>query len=80
MARSPRFTWFHNPFILGVSERLEVLTLAHLIAFDDVGGLHLVAALCVDLLIFDSMAGVLVDLMEADLFTLARSREKRDRA
>jgi hypothetical protein len=52
--------------------------LPHLVAFDDVGGLHLIAALCVDLLIFDPMAGVLVDLMKADLLSLAGRGEKRD--
>ena len=45
-----------------------------------VGGIHFIAALGVDLLIFDPVAGVLVDLAEANLLALAGRGKKRDRA
>jgi len=46
------------------------LALADFIAFDDIAGLDLIASLSIDLAIFDAIAGVLVDLMKADLFSL----------
>jgi hypothetical protein len=58
---------------------LEIFALADLVALDDVGRLHLVAALGVDLLVFDPVTGVLVELVKADLFALAGRREKSDR-
>jgi hypothetical protein len=51
-----------------------------LVALDDVGGLHLIAAFSVDLLVFDPVTSVLVELMKADLFALAGRGEKSDRA
>ena len=59
---------------------LEVLALADLVALDDVGRLDLVAGVGIDLAILDAMAGVLVELVEADLFALAGRGKERDRA
>ena len=53
---------------------LEILALADLVALDDVGGFDLVAAVGIDLAIFDAMAGVLVELVKADLFPFAGRR------
>jgi len=44
-----------------------------------VSGLDLIAALGVDLLVFDPVTAVLVDLMKADLFALARGWKQSDR-
>src|SRR5713226_8943727 len=57
----------------------DVLALADLVAFDDVGGLDLVPALGINLAILDTVAGVLIDLMEADLLALRRSRKEGNR-
>jgi hypothetical protein len=59
---------------------LDVLALADLVAFDDVVGLDLAPSLCIHLLVLDPVAGLLVQLMEADLLALGRGREQRDRA
>ena len=59
--------------------KLEVFALADLIALDDVGGLHLVAALGVDLAVLDAVAGILVELMEADFLALGGRRIQGDR-
>jgi hypothetical protein len=53
---------------------LDVLALADLVALDDLLGTDLVAGLGVDLSVLDPVAGVLVDLVEADLFSLAACR------
>src|SRR5262245_24635111 len=47
---------------------LEVLVLTDLVAFDDVIGVHFFFAVGIDLAVFDPMAGLFVDLMEADFF------------
>src|SRR3979490_2146251 len=59
---------------------LEVLALADLVAFDDVRGFDFIAGVRIHLAILDAMTGVLVKLMEADLFALAGRRIQRDRA
>ena len=46
------------------------MAFADFVAFDDVGGLDFIAGLCIDLPIFDAIAGVFIDLMKADLFSL----------
>jgi hypothetical protein len=58
---------------------LDVIALADLVALDDIGGLYLVPALGINLAILDTVAGVLIDLMEADLPALRRSRKEGDR-
>jgi hypothetical protein len=50
---------------------LDVFAFTDLIALDDVGRIHLVARLGVDLAVFDAVAGLLIDLMEADFLSLA---------
>ena len=60
--------------------KLDILALADLVALDDVGLLNLVAGLGVDFSIPDTIAGLLVELVEADLFPLRSGGEKRNRA
>jgi hypothetical protein len=64
--------------LLGV--KLQVFALPDFIALDDVGGVDLVTALRVDLPVLDAVAGILVELMETDLFPLTGRWIKRDRA
>ena len=65
---------------------LDILALAHLIALDDVVLRHFIAGFSIDLAIPDSIAGHLVELMEADLFRVptwlgtAQSDMKRETA
>jgi hypothetical protein len=59
---------------------LDVLALANLIALDDVVLRHLVAGFGIELAIPDPVAGLFVELMEADLFPFGGGREQRDRA
>ena len=49
---------------------IDVLAFADFVAFDDISGLDFIAGLSIDLAIFNAIAGVLVDLMKADLFSL----------
>jgi hypothetical protein len=63
---------------------LDLLAFADLIALDDVARINLVAGLGVHLAVFDAVAGLLVDLMEADFLSFAargkqcnRTRDKR---
>jgi hypothetical protein len=46
------------------------LPFADLVAFDDVGSLDFISGLGIDLAVLDAIAGVFVDLMEADFFSL----------
>ena len=62
-----------------LGSQFEVFALADLVALDDVGGFHLLAALGVDLAVFDAVAGILVELMEADLLALGGRRIQGDR-
>ena len=57
-----------------------VLALADFVPFDDVGGVHLVGGFGIDLPVLDAIAGIFVDLMEADLFSLGGRRKQRDGA
>jgi hypothetical protein len=57
----------------------DVLPLADLIAFDDLGGIDLIAGFGIDLLVLDPIAGLFVDLMEADLLPLGGRRIEGDR-
>ena len=59
---------------------LDVVALRDLIALNDVLAVHLITRLCIYLHVTDAVAGVLVELIEADLLALARGGEKRDRA
>jgi len=59
---------------------LDVFPLADLVALDDVGGIDLVPGFGIHLAVLDAMTGLLVELMEADLFTLRCRRKERDRA
>src|SRR5262249_24667458 len=56
----------------------EVFALAGLVALDDVLLLDFLAGFDIDLAVFDPVAGLLVDLMEADFFPLRRRREQGD--
>jgi hypothetical protein len=55
------------------------LTFADLIALDDLIGRDLFTCDFIDLAVSDAVAGFPVDLIEADLFSLARGREKLNR-
>jgi hypothetical protein len=55
---------------------LDVFALGDFIALDDIADLDLVAAFGVDLAIFDAMARVLVELMEADLLAFRAGGEE----
>jgi hypothetical protein len=57
-----------------------VLSLGDFIALNDVARLHFVPALSIDLAVSDSMPGLLIKLMETDLFSLGCCRIKSDRA
>src|SRR5262249_41918832 len=57
---------------------LKVLALADLVALYDLLGVDLVAGFGVDLPVLDPVAGVLVDLVKADLLSLAARRKKGD--
>jgi hypothetical protein len=46
------------------------LPFADFVPFDDVAGFDLITGLRINLAILDAIAGALVDLMEADLFSL----------
>jgi hypothetical protein len=46
--------------------KLKVFALANLVALDDVSGLDFIAGVGIDLAILDAMAGVLVELVEAE--------------
>src|SRR4029077_19294158 len=47
---------------------VDILTLADLVALDDLSRIDLLSGLGVHLPVFDAVAGILVDLMEADFF------------
>src|SRR5262249_52694883 len=59
---------------------LDVFALSDLIAFEDVSAIHLVPGFGVNLPVEDAIAGLLVELVEANLFALGRRREQCDRA
>src|ERR1700730_9059600 len=54
--------------LLGI--KLDVIALADLVAFNDVGGLDLIPVLGIDLAVHDAVPSLLVELMEADLLAL----------
>src|SRR6516165_8789252 len=62
------FLWF----------KLEILALGDLVAFDDVGTLHIVPGYGIDFPVADAIAGIFIELVEADLFPLGRSWKQRD--
>ena len=59
---------------------LDVFAFGDLVALDDVLGRHFLAGLGIDLAIADAIAGLAVDLIEADFFALGGRRVERDRA
>ena len=58
--------------------KLDVFALGDLVAFDDVGTLHLVPAYGIDFPVADAIAGLFIELVEANLFPLGRSWKQRD--
>jgi hypothetical protein len=56
---------------------LDVVTFAYFVALNDPVGFDFLARLSVDLLIFDTVSGISVDLMEADLLALGCCRKQR---
>ena len=58
---------------------LDVSALADFIAFDDVGRVDLVSGLGIDLSVFDTIARLFIDLVEADLFSFAARGEECNR-
>ena len=58
---------------------LDVFAFTDLVALDDVGRIHLLVGLGVDLAVFDAVAGVSIDLMKADFLALAGRGEQCDR-
>ena len=53
--------------------KLDVLALGDLVAFDDVSTLHIVPGYGIDFPVADAIAGLLIELVEANLFPLGRS-------
>ena len=54
-----------------------MLSLADLVALDDVVGIHLVAGVRIDLPVSNAVAGLFVELMEADFLALRTRWEQR---
>jgi hypothetical protein len=50
---------------------LDVLALAHLISLHDLGRIDFIIGLGIHLAVLDAIAGILVDLVEADFFPFA---------
>jgi hypothetical protein len=53
--------------------KLDIFTLGDLVAFDDLATIHLIAGFSIDLSVADAMAGLFVELVEADLPPLGSS-------
>ena len=64
------FLWF----------KLNIVALGDLVAFDDVGTLHIVPGYGIDLPEADAISGLFIELVEANLFALGRRWEQCDRA
>jgi hypothetical protein len=62
------------------ARHVDIFAFSELIAFDDVGLLDVIAGFGIDLTITDAIAGLFVELMEADFFALGCRRVERDRA
>jgi hypothetical protein len=62
------FLWF----------KLNIVAFGDLLAFDDVGTLRIVPGYGIDFPVADAIAGLFIELVEADLFPLGRSRKQRD--
>src|SRR5262249_48707402 len=56
---------------------LDILAFANLVALDDVGRIDLVAGLGIHLSVFDAIAGLLIDLIEANLLSFGARRKQR---
>src|ERR1700730_169902 len=56
--------------------RVDIVALADFVALDDICGIDFVAGLRINFAVFDTTAGVLVELMEADLLALGCSRKQ----
>src|SRR5207253_11502125 len=56
--------------------KLDVLGLPHFVSLDDVVGLDLIPGLRIYPPVLDAIAGLLVELMETDLFPFGRCRNK----
>jgi hypothetical protein len=60
--------------LLGI--KLNILTFADLIALDDICRIHFVGRFGIDLAVLDTMASLLVELMEPDLLALRSGRKE----
>jgi hypothetical protein len=60
--------------------KLDILALGDLVAFDDVSTLHIVPSYRINFSVADAITGLLVKLVETDLFPLRRRWEQCDRA
>jgi hypothetical protein len=58
--------------LLGI--KLDIFTLSDLIALDDICRIHLIGRFGIDLAVLDTVAGFLIELMEADLLALGGDR------
>ena len=71
----PAFDRYCLEFFLG---NFDVLSLADLIAHDDIVVIDLSTRHGIDLAVFDPVSGVFVDLMESDLLALRCCRKELD--
>jgi hypothetical protein len=60
--------------------KLDILALGDLVAFNDVATIHLITGFGVDFPVAEAIAGLFIELMEADLFSLGSRRKQRDGA
>ena len=71
---------FQRDVVEFVLRHLDVGVGIDLVALHDVIGSDFLAGVGIDLGVFDAVAGLAVDLIEADLFAIRRRRIKGDRA
>src|ERR1700730_16444892 len=60
--------------LLGI--KLNIVALANFIALNDICRIHLIGRFGIDLTVLDTVAGFLVELMEADLLALGGDRKQ----
>src|ERR1700722_11876131 len=60
--------------LLGI--KLDIVALADLIALDDICRIHFIGRFGIDLAVLDTMASLLVELMEADLLAFRCGRKQ----
>src|SRR5262249_35044302 len=58
--------------------KLDILALGDLVTFDDVGTLHIAPGYGINFPVADAVAGLFIELVEANLFPLGRSWKQRD--